>query len=132
MKACGSGCIDPHFLDLGTSWRWVVNFTTWPIYPRGRSPQYPLDRRFGGRQSRSGRFEEENILDRTGTRTCFWWLGSWTGDSPVHTSISLIWSQIFRYLLSRIWDHGYVMELQVHDYDLHITAIGGTGLSIKQ
>jgi hypothetical protein len=22
MKACGgSGCIDPHFLDLGTSWR---------------------------------------------------------------------------------------------------------------
>jgi hypothetical protein len=21
MKAYGSGCIDPHFLDLGTSWR---------------------------------------------------------------------------------------------------------------
>jgi hypothetical protein len=25
MKAYGSGCRDPHFLDLGTSWRWVVN-----------------------------------------------------------------------------------------------------------
>jgi hypothetical protein len=21
----GSGCIDPHFLDLGTSWKWVVS-----------------------------------------------------------------------------------------------------------
>jgi hypothetical protein len=28
----GSGCIDPHFLDLGTSWRWVVSFTPLPLY----------------------------------------------------------------------------------------------------
>jgi hypothetical protein len=28
-----SGCIDPRFLDLGTSWRWVVSFT-----PRGKIP----------------------------------------------------------------------------------------------
>jgi hypothetical protein len=56
-----SGCIDPHFLDLGTSWRWVVNFTRRPLYPRGKSPRYPLDRRLGGPQSRSGRFGEENI-----------------------------------------------------------------------
>jgi hypothetical protein len=27
------GCIDPRFLDLGTSWRWVVSFTLWPLYP---------------------------------------------------------------------------------------------------
>jgi hypothetical protein len=33
----GSGCIDPHFLDLGTSWRWVVSFTPRPLYPRGKS-----------------------------------------------------------------------------------------------
>jgi hypothetical protein len=46
----GSGCMDPHFLDLGTSWRWVVSFTTRPLYP-----WYPLDRRLGGPQSRSGR-----------------------------------------------------------------------------
>jgi hypothetical protein len=31
MKAYGSGCIDPHFPDLGTSWRWVVNFTPRPF-----------------------------------------------------------------------------------------------------
>jgi hypothetical protein len=34
----GSGCIDPHVLDLGTSWRWVVSFMPWPLYPRGKSP----------------------------------------------------------------------------------------------
>jgi hypothetical protein len=26
----GSVCIEPHFLDLGTSWRWVVSFTPLP------------------------------------------------------------------------------------------------------
>jgi hypothetical protein len=29
----GSGCIDPRFLDLGTSWRCVVSFTFLPISP---------------------------------------------------------------------------------------------------
>jgi hypothetical protein len=37
--------------------------------PRGKSPQYPLDRRLGGPQSPSGRRGEEKILDLTGTRT---------------------------------------------------------------
>jgi hypothetical protein len=64
-----SGCIDPHFLDLGTSWRWVVSFTPLPLYSQGKSPRYPLDRRLSEPQSRSGRFGEEKILDPTGTRT---------------------------------------------------------------
>jgi hypothetical protein len=34
-------CIDPHFIDLGTSWRWVASFTPLPLYPRGKSPLYP-------------------------------------------------------------------------------------------
>jgi hypothetical protein len=33
-----SGCIDPHFLDLGTSWRWVVNFTHRPLFRREKAP----------------------------------------------------------------------------------------------
>jgi hypothetical protein len=41
--------------DLGTSWRWVVSFTPLPLYPRWKSPRYPLDRRLGGPQSQSGR-----------------------------------------------------------------------------
>jgi hypothetical protein len=44
-----------NFLDLSTRWRWVVGFTPRPFNPRGKSPQYPLDRRLGGPQSRSGR-----------------------------------------------------------------------------
>jgi hypothetical protein len=35
---CGSGCIDPNFLDLGISWSWVVSFTPLPLYPRERVP----------------------------------------------------------------------------------------------
>jgi hypothetical protein len=33
-----SGCEDPHFLDLGISWRWVVSFTPQPLYPQGKIP----------------------------------------------------------------------------------------------
>jgi hypothetical protein len=33
---------------------WVVSFTTRPPYLRGKSPRYPLDRRLGGPQNRSG------------------------------------------------------------------------------
>jgi hypothetical protein len=33
----GSGRIDLRFLDLGNSWRWVVRFTSLPLYPRGKS-----------------------------------------------------------------------------------------------
>jgi hypothetical protein len=33
----GSGYIDTRFLDLVTSWRWMVNFTPWPLYPLGKS-----------------------------------------------------------------------------------------------
>jgi hypothetical protein len=65
----GSGCIDPHFLDLGTSWRWAVSFTPLLLYPRGKSPRYPLDRRLGGPQIWSGQHEGEKILDPTGTWT---------------------------------------------------------------
>jgi hypothetical protein len=70
MKACGgSGWIDPRFLDFGTIWRWVVSFTPRLLYPREKNPRYPLDRRLGGPQSRSGQFIEVKNLDPTGTRT---------------------------------------------------------------
>jgi hypothetical protein len=52
MKAYwGSGGIAPRILDFGATWRWVVIFTTRPLYP--------LDRRLGGLQSQSGRDGEE-------------------------------------------------------------------------
>jgi hypothetical protein len=50
---CGSGGIGPLILDIGTR-RWVVSFTPRPLYSKGKNPRYPLDRRLGGPQSRSG------------------------------------------------------------------------------
>jgi hypothetical protein len=42
----------------------VVSFTPRPFYPEGKSPWYPLDRRLGGPQSRSGHGGvEENLVD---------------------------------------------------------------------
>jgi hypothetical protein len=63
----GSVCVDPHFLDLGTSWRQVVSFTPQPLYLWDKSPWCPLDRRLDGPQIRSREREEEKILDPTGT-----------------------------------------------------------------
>jgi hypothetical protein len=60
MKAYwGSENIAPLILYLGTRWRRVVSFTRRPLYPQGKSLWYPLDRRLGGVQSRSGRGGEE-------------------------------------------------------------------------
>jgi hypothetical protein len=55
----GSGGIAPRIPDLGTTWRAVVNFTPRPLYLQGKNPWYPLDRRLGGPQSRSGCSAEE-------------------------------------------------------------------------
>jgi hypothetical protein len=72
----GSGCIDPHFLDLGTSWRWVFSFTARPLYHRRKSSSYPLDRRLGGPQGQSGRQREVKILAPTGSQTPTPWSSS--------------------------------------------------------
>jgi hypothetical protein len=40
-------CSSTH-LDLGTRWRWVVSFKPRSLYPQGKNPRYPLDRRLGG------------------------------------------------------------------------------------
>jgi hypothetical protein len=57
----------PHFLDLGTSWSGQLQDPA--ALPPKKEPQCPLDRRFGGPQSRSGRPGEDKIVDPTGTRT---------------------------------------------------------------
>jgi hypothetical protein len=47
----------------------MVSFTPLPFYPRGKSPQYPLNRWLGGPQSRFQKRGEEKILDPIGART---------------------------------------------------------------
>jgi len=34
----GSGGIAPRILNLGTTWRWVVSITLWPLYGGGKIP----------------------------------------------------------------------------------------------
>jgi hypothetical protein len=52
------GGIAPHVFNRDTRWRWVVSFKPQPLYFRGMSPRYPLNRRPFKPQSRSGRFGE--------------------------------------------------------------------------
>jgi hypothetical protein len=60
MKAYWGVEVQLHpFFDLGNRWRWLMSFTPRPLYPQGKSPWYPLDKRLGGPQSRSGRGGEE-------------------------------------------------------------------------
>jgi hypothetical protein len=33
-----NGGIAPRILDFGTRWRWVVSFTSRPLYPQGKNP----------------------------------------------------------------------------------------------
>jgi hypothetical protein len=57
----GSGGIAPRILILGIRWSWAVSFTSRSLYLQGKSPWYPLDRRLGGPQNRSGRGNERNL-----------------------------------------------------------------------
>jgi len=62
MKAYwGSVGITPRILDLDTRWKCMVSFTRRPLYPHGKKPWYPLDRRLGGSQWRSGRGGKEKM-----------------------------------------------------------------------
>jgi hypothetical protein len=55
----GIGDIAPLILWRRHRWRWVVSFTPRLLYPQGKNPWYPLDRRLGGPQIPSGRGSEE-------------------------------------------------------------------------
>jgi hypothetical protein len=63
----GSGCIDPRILEtsalVGDEWS-----ASRPgrFVPRGKSLRYPLDKRLGGYQNRSGRRGEKKNLALTG------------------------------------------------------------------
>jgi hypothetical protein len=62
----GSGVIAPRILNNGARWMRVVNFISRLLYPRGKSPQYSLDMRLGGTQSRPGSGGEEKKIPSPG------------------------------------------------------------------
>jgi hypothetical protein len=64
MKTYGGVDVQIHvFFTSALAGGWVVSFTPWPPYSRGKSPRYPLYR-LGGLQSRSGRRGEKSWLHR--------------------------------------------------------------------
>jgi hypothetical protein len=67
----GNGCINPHFLDLCTNWRWAVSFTLLLLYPRKKRPRYPLDRRLGGPRAGLDDVEKRKFLTLPGLEFTF-------------------------------------------------------------
>jgi hypothetical protein len=65
----GSGCRDPHFLVLGTSWRWVVSFTPLPLYPREGAPGAHFIGGWVDPRAGLDDMEKWNSFYATGTRT---------------------------------------------------------------
>jgi len=51
--------VDFRYLNLGTRWSSVASLTHRPLYPWGKRPSYPLSKRLGGLQFRSGCWREE-------------------------------------------------------------------------
>jgi len=92
----GSGGIFPLILDLGNRWRWVVIFTPRPLYPQGNNPQYPLDRRMVGPQSRSGRGGEEKnkmistVLLQWNIKRIIHFIAYWTTPKSRGSSITVV------------------------------------------
>jgi hypothetical protein len=66
------------FFDLGTRWRRVVRFTPRPLYPQGKTPWYPVDKRLGGPQIRSGRGGEEKNSQPVAQRYNDWAIAAFT------------------------------------------------------
>jgi hypothetical protein len=60
MKTYGeSEGICPRIIGLDTKWRCAVSFKLRPLYPHGKSPQHPLDRKLGEPMSRYGHGGDE-------------------------------------------------------------------------
>jgi hypothetical protein len=84
-RRMGSGCTDPRFLDLGTSWRSVVSFSPLQLYPRGNKREanshiWTESATSWKEQSRTLRNEMDSasfLEDGTGKRPTPWRLWQW-------------------------------------------------------
>jgi hypothetical protein len=94
----------PHFLNIGTNWRWVVHFTTQHLYTLWKDCQHPLNVRLGGTHSWPGCF---------GQHKCFLLL---PGICPwFHNCQLVVQSQLWLcYASSPGYDSFQILFIKVH------------------
>jgi hypothetical protein len=90
----GSGCIDPCFLDLGTSLRWVVSFSPQLLYPGERDPGTHSIGCWVGPRAGLDEMEKWKFLTLPG-------LELWSLSRPA-CSQSLCWLRYSSYYLLRV------------------------------
>jgi hypothetical protein len=95
------------FLYLGSKWSWVVSFTPLPLYSRGSSLQYQLDRSLGGLWSRPRHCGTEKNLATPRNWTLavqpripslYWLSGSWLSLQHYNPEITGLY-YIYNFLL---------------------------------
>ena len=67
LWSCSNRLVTNHLrhtfiLNLGTQWRWEVSRKWWPLYPQGKQPWLPLNRRLIGYLSQFRHFGEEKCI----------------------------------------------------------------------
>jgi hypothetical protein len=75
------------FLDLGARWRCMISFTPRSFYSRRNSLPYPMDRRLGGPQGRSGHCRKEKRCTTRKRRYIYW---------AIQTSIRIVGLKKFK------------------------------------
>jgi hypothetical protein len=79
----GNRCIAPRIFSLGSRWRWLVSFTSWPLYSRSRNTRDSLDGRLGGPQTRSGCGGKEKKFQYCPCRV-------WNTGRPAHSMVPVL------------------------------------------
>jgi len=78
----------------------MVSFMPWLLYPWGKSPQYPLDRRLGGPQGQSGCGGKENKKNISYWNVSSIRLVHFLFTLVVFTGVSHNWKDILKFATS--------------------------------
>jgi hypothetical protein len=99
---------------LNRRWRWVVNFTLLPLYPRGKSHQYALYRGRIGSHIRSELYVEDNILLLSGIEPRF------LGSKP-HSYFKFVYMKApFRRAKLTIWKRADSAAYELYCSEEHV------------
>jgi hypothetical protein len=72
-------------------YRWAVSFKPWPLYPQGKSPQYPVHRRLGGPQIWSGQCVDWTLVP---CPFSLWPITTLSQLPPTAQVLSAMWSEV--------------------------------------